>query len=257
MSSFDPIRELLARYYALEFHQNPQLAARLATIQHWQKRRMQHMHAELFAVPEHHLMTQYFMTRLYGGPDFEVLAEQCAHVLNVARVFESLVPESTIQTAFKAIELTLLSIELDQGLAQFMAHDLRNAAQDAAVDDAQMIQLYQRAQQADERRRQLDLLDSLGHRLDKYVHSALIKRVFKFTKGLSSRHGLNAGYAFLDEGFIAMAPLKSAEVFIRQFTQGERAMIDQIYAGTPNPLGRLPQTSAHGALPVEAAIVNA
>ncbi len=243
MATFDPIRQLLAHYYSLEFHQDPQLAERLDAIQRWQKRRMQHIHAKLFAVPEHQLMTQYFMTRLYGGPDFDVLAQQCAQVLNVAKILEGLAPDSTIKTAFQAVELTLLSIELDQSLAKLMTDDLLDDEHDITANDQQIIQLYLQANQAEERYRQLALLDNLGQSLDKYVHSRLIKSIFKFSKGLSSRNGLNEGYAFLDEGFVAMAPLKSAEVFIGQYTQGERAVIDLIYAGDANPFSRQVETS--------------
>ena len=74
MSNFAPMQELLNHYRTLEFHHNQQLATRLAALQHWQKKRMQHTHAALFAVPAHQLMTQYFLTRLYGGEDFEILA---------------------------------------------------------------------------------------------------------------------------------------------------------------------------------------
>lgn len=244
MATFDPIRQLLAHYYSLELHQNPQLAARLDAVQRWQKRRMQHMHAALFSVPEHHLMTQYFMTRLYGGPDFDVLAQQSEQVLNVSKVLEGLAPDSTIKTAFQAVELTLLSIELDQHLARLMTHDLLSEEHDSSANDDYMIQLYLQADQAAERHRQLDLLDKLGQSLDKYVHSRLIKGIFRFSKGLSTRYGLTAGYAFLDEGFIAMEPLKSAEAFIKQYTHGERAAIDRIYAGSANPFNRLPHGNA-------------
>lgn len=244
MATFDPVRELLAHYYSLELHHNAQLAARLDSVQRWQKRRMQHLHAVLFAIPEHRLMTQYFMNRLYGGPDFDVLAQQSEQVLNVSKVLEGLAPDSTIKTAFQAIELTLLSIELDQDLARLMTHDLVSDEQDSSANDAYMTQLYLQADQAAARHHQLDLLDNLGQSLDKYVHSRLIKGIFRFSKGLSSRYGLTAGYAFLDEGFIAMEPLKSAEAFIRQYTQGERAAIDRIYGGHPNPFLRQPQHTA-------------
>jgi hypothetical protein len=69
MSNFALMQEMLQHYRTLEFHHNPVLAARLLTLQNWQKKRMQHTHAALFAVPEHQLMTQYFLTRLYGGAD--------------------------------------------------------------------------------------------------------------------------------------------------------------------------------------------
>jgi hypothetical protein len=46
MSAFDPIQTLLQRYRQLEHHQNPELAQQLANIQLWQKKRMEHTHAE-------------------------------------------------------------------------------------------------------------------------------------------------------------------------------------------------------------------
>lgn len=238
MSSLAPLIQTLARYRALEFHHNPQLAARLSTIQNWQKKRMQHVHAELFSVPEHHLMTQYFLNQLYGGSNFDVLAEQCERVLQAAKTFEGLLPASVINTALKATELSVLAIELDQALAQRLDHDLLDDQQDPAINDQQMIQLCRSANQLNDRFHQFDLLDELGENLDKYVRSRFIHGVFKLSKGLSNRYGLNSLYQFTDEGFEAMKPLKSAKDFVGAFTQGERAMIQQVYAGNPNPFGR-------------------
>ncbi|GAC1373391.1 MAG: hypothetical protein NVS3B3_08860 [Aquirhabdus sp.] len=238
MSSFAPMIQILARYRALEFHHNPQLAARLSAIQNWQKKRMQHMYTDLFAVPAHHLMTRYFLDQLYGGPDFNVLAEQCERVVSAAKAFEGLFPDSAVSTALKATELAVLAIELDHQLAQLMEHDLLDDRQDPAINDQQMIQLYRLADQANARFRQNDLLDELGVNLDKYVRSKLIYSIFRLSKGLTQCYQLNALYTFMDEGFAAMKPLKSAKVFVGEFTQGERDLIDEIYLGNLNPFAR-------------------
>lgn len=249
MSSFAPMIKVLARYHALEFHHNPQLAARLSAIQNWQKKRMQYMYADLFAVPAHHLMTRYFLDQLYGGPNFDVLAEQCQRVLNAAKVFEGLFPDSAVNTALKATELAVLAIELDHQLAQLMEHDLLDDRQDPAINDQQMIQLYRLADQANARLLQNDLLDELGVNLDKYVRSKLIYGIFKLSKGMTQRYQLNVLYTFMDEGFAAMKPLQSAKVFISEFTQGERDLIDEIYAGHPNPFSRrIKATPPHAAI---------
>ncbi len=238
MSSLAPLIQTLARYRTLEFHHNPQLAARLSAIQNWQKKRMQHVHAELFSIPEHHLMTQYFLNQLYGGSNFNVLAEQCERVLQTAKTFEGLLPASVINTALKATELSVLAIELDQELALRLDRDLLDDRQDPAINDQQMIQLCRSANQLSARFHQFDLLDELGDSLDKYVRSKVIHSIFKLSKGLSTRYGLNSLYQFTDEGFEAMKPLKSAKDFVGEFTQGERAMIQQVYAGNPNPFER-------------------
>lgn len=238
MSSLAPLIQTLARYRSLEFHHNPQLAARLSSIQNWQKKRMQHVHAELFAVPEHRLMTQYFLNQLYGGSNFDVLAEQCERVLKAAKTFEGLLPSGVIHTALIATELSVLAIELDQELAQRLDHDLFDDTYDPAINDQQMIQLCRSANQLSHRFHQFDLLDELGNSLDKYVKSKFVHSVFKLSKGLSTRYGLHSLYQFTDEGFEAMKPMKSAQDFVGAFTRGERAMIQQVYAGNPNPFGR-------------------
>ena len=238
MSTFAPLIHTLARYRALAFHHNPQLAARLSAIQNWQKKRMQHVHEDLFSVPAHHLITQYFLNQLYGGSNFNVLAEQCERILKTAKVFEGLVPSSTISTALKATEVAVLAIELDQQLAQHMVHDLRDDRHDPAINDQYMIQLYRLANQASARHHQFNLLDELGDNLDKYIRSTLVHRIFKLSKGLSTRYELSGLYQFADEGFIAMKPLQSAKIYVGEFTQGERDLIEQIYAGHPNSFGR-------------------
>lgn len=237
MSSFAPMQQMIARYHALEFHHNPQLALRLSTIQNWQKKRMQHTHAALFAVPEHQLMTEYFLNRLYGGSDFEILAGQFARVVNAAKKFERLVPNSTIKTGCEGIELAVLAIELDQQLAQLMTDDF-TYNQYGEIDDSAIIQLYLEADQAEARYHQLELLDKLGNNLDKYVRSFVVQSAFKMAKGAAERHHFDPMYAFLAEGFAAMKPLKSAEVFVGVFTRHEREIIDHIHHKTPNPFLR-------------------
>lgn len=237
MSSFAPMQHMINRYHALEFHQNPQLALRLTTIQNWQKKRMQHTHAALFAVPDHQLMTQYFLNRLYAGEDFGILAGQFERVVNAAKKFERLVPNSTIKTGCEAIELAVLAIELDQQLALLMPEDFAYN-QFGEIEDNVMINLYLQADQAAARYHQYDLLDKLGNNLDKYVRSFVVQSAFKMAKGAAERHHFDPLYQFLGEGFAAMKPLKSAEVFVGVFTRHEREIIDRIQNHTPNPFLR-------------------
>ncbi len=238
MSSFAPLTGTIDRYRALRFHHDPQLAARLSAIQNWQKKRMHHLHAELFAVPEHHLMTAYFFNQLYGGPNFDVLAEQCERLVKAAKVFEGIIPASALDTALKSTELAVLAIELDLELAEHMDHELLDDHHNPAVNDDYVIQLYRSVNQAQGRYLQLDLLDQLGHKLDKYIRSKLIYRIFKISKSLLIRYELDALYKFNDEGFAAMKPMQSTKVFIGEFTQGEREVIAQIYSGNNDPFAR-------------------
>jgi hypothetical protein len=231
------MQEMLKHYRTLKFHQDSILASRLTALQNWQKKRMQHTHAALFAVPEHQLMTQYFLTRLYGGADFDILAGQFERVINAAKKFERLVPSSTIQTGCEAIELAVLAIELDQQLAECMTSDFKYN-QLGEIDDDFVLDLYRQTNQTESRYRQLDLLDNLGSNLDKYVRSFIVQSAFKISKGAAERHHFDPLYYFLGEGFAAMKPLKSAGVFVGVYTLHERQIIERIQSGTPNPFMR-------------------
>ncbi len=232
MSAFDPIKTLLQRYRQLEHHQNPELAQQLANIQLWQKKRMEHTHAELFANPNHLLISQYFLNRLYGGPDFEQLAGQFERVLVVAHKVAKLAPESAVHTGTLGIELAVMAIELDEDLARLVYRDFGHQGE---LNDVVMIRAYLAANQQDARLHQMDLLDELGNRLDKYVRSFIIQSAFKMAKGTAYKHNFAPLYDFTAEGFAAMKPLASAEDFIGVFTAAERDTVERVHAGDPYP----------------------
>lgn len=235
MSAFDPMHALLARYRALEHHHNPQRAARLADVQQWQKARLQYTHAALFAQPEHHLIAQYFMNRIYGGPEFEQLAGQFERVLKVTHKVEKLIPASAVHTGNLGIELAVMAIELDEALAKRIDEEFLYHGE---LNDAVMIRAYLATNQAEARIHQMNLLDELGSKLDQYVRSFLVQSAFKLAKNTAYKHNFAPVYDFTAEGFAAMKPLKSAEQFIGAFTTAERAIVQRVHAGEADPFGR-------------------
>ena len=76
MSKLAALDELLELYYQFKYHKNPVLFQRLQDVQAWQKLRMQRTHTTQFAEKHNVLMAEYFLNRLYGGPDFDALAGQ-------------------------------------------------------------------------------------------------------------------------------------------------------------------------------------
>lgn len=232
MSKFDPLQQQLNVFHDLAFHQDARLAKRLAEVQAWQKQRMVKTHADFFAVPEHYLMSQYFLNRLYGGPDFDVLAQQIARLVKHAGVVEKLIPDSAIRTGFSGVELAVLAIRLDQELAI----DLLNTyAADMPLTDEIMRLTYLKLDQRDDRLHQMALLDELGISLDKYVRSRMVRAAFKMSKGLATKYKVVPIYEFAAEGFEAMKPLASAEVFVNTFTAKERDIVANVHSGNTYP----------------------
>ena len=86
MSKLAALDGLLELYYQLNYHKNPEIYQRLQDVQAWQKLRMQRTHARHFAEKQNALMAEYFLNRLYGGPDFDALAQQIARQISSNRL---------------------------------------------------------------------------------------------------------------------------------------------------------------------------
>lgn len=228
MSKLAALDDLLELYYQLNYHQNPDIFRRLQDVQAWQKQRMQATHSKQFAEKQNVLMSEYFLNRLYGGPDFDALAEQIARLMKYAHKAEKLIPENAVKTGTSGVSLAILAVQLDEQVAMQLLEDYHPHE---ALNDEMMRLTYLKLDQGQSRLKQLDLLDQLGFSLDKYMRSFMVQAAFKMCKGAASKYNFNIMYEFMQDGFLAMKPLKSAEKFVKDFTAVERQIIDKVHAG--------------------------
>ncbi|UTO19207.1 hypothetical protein NGC85_15015 [Acinetobacter sp. Z1] len=232
MSKLAAFDHLLLQYQTLNYHQDPALAQRLHDVQAWMKARIAATHQDFFAQPENQLMAQYFLNRLYGGPDFDAMAQQIERLLKYAHKAESLLPENAIKTGTKSVSLAVLATELDEQVASQLLQDY---PLDTPLTDEIMRQTLIKLDQGDARYQQLALLDELGITLDKYMRSTMMFAAFKMCRGIANKYQFERMYEFIQEGFAAMKPMKSAAVFIKTFTEKEREIIEKVHAGHPDP----------------------
>jgi hypothetical protein len=232
MSKLVVLDELLELYYQLNYHKNPDLLLQLQKVQDWQKKRIQHTHAKQFAEKQNILMSEYFLNRLYGGPDFDALAEQIARVVKYAHKAEKIIPENAIKTGTSAVSLAILAVQLDEQVAMQLMQDYPNQSE---LTDEMMRLTYLKLNQGEARLKQLQLLDQLGFSLDKYMRSFMVQAAFKMCKGAATKYHFEVMYDFMQDGFLALKPLKSAEKFVKEFTAIERQIVDKVHAGDLNP----------------------
>lgn len=224
MSALSDLQDHLTRYWALPCHQDAELNAKLNEVQAWQRARIQSTHSELFEQPKNQAMASYFLTQLYGGDEFKQLAEQLARILPKAKKLERLAKESALETGSMAIQASVLAIELDLHLAEWLV------AQNLPVNEDNMLAAYRAVDEADARRTQINNLKDVCYRTDKYLNSFILKKAFALAKGAAYRHNYQPLYDFIDAGFIAMKPLKSVSGFIEPFCTRELMIIDQVHA---------------------------
>lgn len=228
MSKLAALDDLLVRYDQLNYHQNPDIFQRLKDVQAWQKQRMQRTHTKNFAGKQNILMSEYFLNRLYGGPDFDAMAEQIARLVKYAHKAEKLIPENAIKTGTSGVALAILAVRLDEQVAMQLLQDY---PPHETLTDEMMRLTYLKLDQGQQRLEQLDLLDQLGKSLDKYMRSFMIYTAFKMCKGAANKYHFQIMYEFMQDGFLAMKPLKSAERFVQDFTAVERKIIHKVHAG--------------------------
>jgi hypothetical protein len=232
MSKLAVLDELLELYYQLKYHKNPAIFQRLQDVQAWQKTRMQRTHAKQFAEKQNVLMSEYFLNRLYGGPDFDALAEQIARLVKYAHKAEKIIPDNAIKTGTAGVTLAILAVQLDEEVAIQLLEDYPDSP---ALTDEIMRVTYLKLDQKENRLKQLRLLDELGQSLDKHMRSFIVQAAFKMCKSAATKYRFETMYDFMQDGFLALKPLKSAEKFVKEFTAVERQIIDKVHAGDPNP----------------------
>ena len=232
MSKLAAFDQLLLEYQSLACHQNPVLKQRLHDVQAWMKVRIAATHHDFFTQPDHVLMAQYFLNRLYGGPDFDAMAQQIERLLKYAHKAESLLPTNAIKTGTKSVSLAVFATELDEQVAVQLLQDY--PAETPITDEIMRVTLI-KLDQGEARYEQLKLLDELGEILDKYMRSTMMYAAFKMCKGIAKKYQFEPMYDFIEEGFAAMKSLKSAAAFIHTFTEKEREIIDKVHSGHPDP----------------------
>ena len=232
MSKLAVLDELLELYYQLKYHKNQDIFYRLQDVQAWQKQRIQRTHAKQFAEKQNILMSEYFLNRLYGGSDFDALAGQIARLVKYAHKAEKLIPENAIKTGTAGVTLAILAVQLDEEVAIQLLEDYPN---NPALTDEMIRLTYLKLNQGENRLKQLRLLDELGISLDKYMRSFMVQAAFKMCKGAATKYHFEVMYDFMQDGFLALKPLKSAEKFVKEFTAIERQIVDKVHAGDLNP----------------------
>lgn len=232
MTKLAVLDDLVLRYQQLKYHNNPALKKRLQDVQQWQKNRLCKAHQQFFSQKNHELMGHYFVQRLYGGPDFDLIAEQVSRLIQHAHKIERLIPSTAIQTGTHGIELSILAVQLDEEVAEEL---LKHYDLQTPLNNSMMQQCYIQVKQEKERLKQLEMTDKLGCYLDSHLRSFMLQTAFKMGKPLAYKHRFDTLYRFMHEGFIALKPLNSAANFVKTFTNKERQVIEKLHTGHPSP----------------------
>jgi len=207
---------------------DPQLDAARQRLRAWQAVRLARTHADLLASQRMGLAAAFFLTDLYGAED---LTRLDANVRRVAPAMKRLLPAAGLETVTEAIELEVLSEDLDLAMAKALgtkASKLAGASYGAA---------YRKVDRRADRERQIDLIEYLGLALDRLVHQPFAGTTLAMMRWPAQLAGLGELQDFLQRGYTAFVKMGGAGEFLALIVGRERALLEAVSAGDDRLLG--------------------
>ena len=204
----------------------PALDHALARLARWQADRLLATYADLAAQPRFREAIAFFLSDLYGGED---IARRDADLARVVPVMSAALPEKVIATVAVAMELNVLSQELDRLVLA------RLPRADGAFSVAEYCRAYREATNVDARQRQIALMVEVGTALDAYVRKPLLRTTLAMMRRPAKLAGVGALHDFLERGFDAFKGMQGATEFLATIRTRETAILEAIFAGVDDP----------------------
>lgn len=229
MSTLAELQYNLTEFWALPYHSNPALFAKLQAVQAWQRERILAIHQDQFGDPKFQPMADFLVGQLYGGDKFATLAKQLERMIKKGEKVEKFIPDSALSTGVAGVNEAIFAVKLDLQLSQYLFDNQLD------VNEQNMLTAYRAINAENERKQQIEQLRQMFYQSDKYLKSFILQKTFALAKPLAYKHDFDALYEFINEGFVAMKPIKSMGDFIEPFCQKELQIIDNVHQNKPNP----------------------
>jgi len=217
---------LLERNAALRgvFAGDPKARERLAELQRWQSQRLLRSHADLRAKPRYRAAVEFFFNELYGGGD---PTARDRDLQRVHRVMERLLPTEGLRALMLAIDLEILSQELDAEVVLNLPPGPITVESYAAG--------YRGAGRRPDRERQIELLSVIGGFLDAVVKKPIIRGLVHLARRPAHAAGFGAMQEFLERGLDAFEGMKGADEFLETIRGRESRWMERLFAGVADP----------------------
>ena len=218
---------LLERNAALRgvFTDDPAGRKRLAELQRWQSQRLLRSHADLRANPRYRIAVEFFFNELYGGASDPTARDR--DLQRVHRVMERLLPKEALHALMLAIELEILSQELDAEVVRGLPP--------GPITVESYAEGYRRAGRRPDRERQIELLGVIGEYLDRVVKKPIIRGLVHFARRPAHAAGFGAMQEFLERGLDAFEAMHGADEFLATLREREWRAMERMFEGVADP----------------------
>jgi hypothetical protein len=207
------------------FAGEPKLQARLRELQRWQSQRLLRSHDDLHRQPRYRLAIEFFFDELYGGTDPR---GRDRDLLKVHRAMERLLPAEALNALTLAVDLEILSQELDADVTRALP-----AA--GAITVETYAQAYRATGRRPERERQIVLLGQIGGYLDKVVQKPIVRTLVRLARRPAHAAGFGEMQDFLEHGLEAFEAMHGADEFLETIRSREWRYLERLFASAGNP----------------------
>jgi len=206
------------------FAGEPARQQRLAELQKWQSARLMRSHDDLHRNPRYRLAVEFFFNELYAGGDPRARDRD---LQKVQRVMERLLPAEALRALCLAIELEILSQELDAEVAR--------ALPSGPVTVPSYAEAYRAAGRRQDRERQIDMMGDIGRYLDRVVRKPVVRGLVRLARGPAHAAGFGLLQDFLESGLNAFEAMHGADEFLALVREREMRTMERLFAGAANP----------------------
>ncbi len=228
-----PAERLAHHLTRLEVLRSQRLAAGLAAqrrvLSRWQSERLAQTHADLLRSARYRPAVQFFLTELYGPRD---VSRRHRDLERISPILVRVLPAHTIHTLTLALEMNVLTEELDAALLRVLVEELGFCDH---LDDEIYADAYRRCGNQARRRRQLELVRQVGEELEIVTARPGVGTALGLAGTPARLMGLGEMHDLLVRGFRAFRHMRGAQQFLEAIVGRERQIMDRLFAGHARP----------------------
>jgi len=202
---------------------DPQLTACLRAVKRYQSERLRQTYADLLKTPRYRAAAAFFLEDLYGEKDF---AQRDREAQRVVPKLAKLFPDRAVETMALAVELDELSEILDSRVASHVQLPL---------DHSSYARAYCQAGTRAERERQIEMVDRIGHALDRLARLPFLSGMLHVMRAPAEAAGLQHLHQFLMRGFDSFCAMRGAGEFLEIVRNRETALMRDMFESGRNP----------------------
>lgn len=203
----------------------PEAARRLIELKAWQAQRLARTYEDLRRDPRCTAALDFFLTDIYGPQNF---VRRDDDLLRAWGRLKRGLPDAALEVLAHALELQVLSEELDQEMVPRLAA--------GPITPLSYASAYRAVGRPDARQRQIDAIVSIGTNLSRLVVFPLIRLALHAAHLPAQLAGFGALQDFLERGFEAFRRVGDPHVLLDVIQARETRLMHRLFSGADNPL---------------------